>query len=891
MTSNKYSNLYQLAAKRVSDISKFILAIFLLIIFQNFAYAQNNSKFRSVSVPLAMYQDQPYKATVGFYNSGTTTWTAAGGYVASSINGYLWGTPNVPVPAGVTVPPGSWYLFEIPVVPQLLGTYPFTWQMRQGDNDWFGDLSQASEATAPVVVVTRKPLTTSNASFISHSIPSTMAAGQTYAVSVTMENTGPTAWSTSKYRVGLPNPAADTAWQSPKLYPSISVNPGEKYTFNFNLTAPSKLGGYILQWQMAQIGVAWFGEKSPNIPITISASLPNSASFVSQNMPSSMNTGQTYTASVTMKNTGTNTWTAAGLYRLGSQNPQDNTSWAGTNRVILNTSVAPGQQYTFTFPAKAPAVPGTHNFQWQMVQDGVEWFGEKSTNTAVSVAMPEPRNAAFVSQVVPSSMVAGQAYSASVTMKNTGADTWTEGSMYRLGSQIPNSASIWGADRAYLTKAVAPGEQYTFTFPIKAPPTAGSYNFQWRMLQENVVWFGDASTNTPVSVTASASNNAAFVSQSLPVSTMTAGQTYTVAVTMQNTGTTAWTATEAYKLGAQNPQDPINTRWNSTGRVPVGTSVALGQQYKFTFPVTAPTTPGTYNFQWKMLRENVEWFGALSSNVAIPVVAAGTNVETITFFHNDVSGSPMLATDSSGNLLWNESYLPYGERLNDNLDSNNRLWFTGKPYDNDSGLSYMGARYYNPVLGRFMGVDPKGFDTDNLHSFNRYAYANNNPYKYVDPDGRTALQAVIAAGAVFITAQAVHTYSTNPKAKAAAERIINWFGSLIYNESAEPPKADSDAKPSPGLKGDPYSPEEVDRRRSQNEEQYGKGVGEKASDLGYKNRVKDPPFNPHGQPVYTNGNDYITPDVDKHKGGEWKIFDRHGNRVGTFDGNLNPISK
>lgn len=179
----------------------------------------------------------------------------------------------------------------------------------------------------------------------------------------------------------------------------------------------------------------------------------------------------------------------------------------------------------------------------------------------------------------------------------------------------------------------------------------------------------------------------------------------------------------------------------------------------------------------------------------------------------------------------------------------------------------------------------------NNASFNRYAYANNNPYKYVDPDGRTALQAVIAAGAVFITAQAVHTYSTNPKAKAAAERIINWFGSLIYNESAEPPKADSDAKPSPGLKGDPYSPEEVDRRRSQNEEQYGKGVGEKASDLGYKNRVKDPPFNPHGQPVYTNGNDYITPDVDKHKGGEWKIFDRHGNRVGTFDGNLNPISK
>jgi hypothetical protein len=37
-----------------------------------------------------------------------------------------------------------------------------------------------------------------------------------------------------------------------------------------------------------------------------------------------------------------------------------------------------------------------------------------------------------------------------------------------------------------------------------------------------------------------------------------------------------------------------------------------------------------------------------------------------------------------------------------------------------------------------MGVDPVGFQEDNLHSFNRYAYANNNPYRYVDPDGRYA---------------------------------------------------------------------------------------------------------------------------------------------------------
>ena len=59
----------------------------------------------------------------------------------------------------------------------------------------------------------------------------------------------------------------------------------------------------------------------------------------------------------------------------------------------------------------------------------------------------------------------------------------------------------------------------------------------------------------------------------------------------------------------------------------------------------------------------------------------------------------------------------------------------------------------------------------------------------------------------------------------------------------------------------------------------------------YDRVVRDPPFNPHGQKVYTNGKDFITPDVDRHNGGVWKMFDRHGNRIGTFDADLNRIGK
>ena len=122
---------------------------------------------------------------------------------------------------------------------------------------------------------------------------------------------------------------------------------------------------------------------------------------------------------------------------------------------------------------------------------------------------------------------------------------------------------------------------------------------------------------------------------------------------------------------------------------------------------------------------------------AAPLLATA---QTVTYFHNDAAGTPLLATDAAGAVVWKETYQPYGGKLNNQpAASGNRIGFAGKPFDNASGLSYAGARYYDPVLGRFMGIDPAAVEPGSVHGFNRYAYANNNPHKYVDPDGRSPL--------------------------------------------------------------------------------------------------------------------------------------------------------
>lgn len=58
----------------------------------------------------------------------------------------------------------------------------------------------------------------------------------------------------------------------------------------------------------------------------------------------------------------------------------------------------------------------------------------------------------------------------------------------------------------------------------------------------------------------------------------------------------------------------------------------------------------------------------------------------------------------------------------------------------------MQQRYYDPVIGRFYSNDPVGFTTSNPMMFNRYAYANNNPYKYVNPDGQLGMLSTAFVG-------------------------------------------------------------------------------------------------------------------------------------------------
>lgn len=104
--------------------------------------------------------------------------------------------------------------------------------------------------------------------------------------------------------------------------------------------------------------------------------------------------------------------------------------------------------------------------------------------------------------------------------------------------------------------------------------------------------------------------------------------------------------------------------------------------------------------------------------------------------HSDHLGSASVSTDSIGNTVWRESYTPFGEVIQDHIENRGHAGFTGHIRDTATGLTYAHARYYNPVIGRFLANDPIGFAGGGPAYFNRYAYASNDPVNKWDADGR-----------------------------------------------------------------------------------------------------------------------------------------------------------
>jgi len=129
----------------------------------------------------------------------------------------------------------------------------------------------------------------------------------------------------------------------------------------------------------------------------------------------------------------------------------------------------------------------------------------------------------------------------------------------------------------------------------------------------------------------------------------------------------------------------------------------------------------------------------LPAVVADAIKLVSNDGEDLTYVHADHLGAPQKMTDKDRSVVWDASFLPFGEEesLIGSAANDNR--FPGQRLSSETGLHYNYFRDYDPTTGRYLQSDPIGL----AGGINTYRYVSGNPVNYVDPKGENAVKIIL----------------------------------------------------------------------------------------------------------------------------------------------------
>lgn len=199
---------------------------------------------------------------------------------------------------------------------------------------------------------------------------------------------------------------------------------------------------------------------------------------------------------------------------------------------------------------------------------------------------------------------------------------------------------------------------------------------------------------------------------------------------------------------------PATLGYNVWDELDIFTNTATGDIYTYEYDAeglrikkTAPggTTKYHYDLSGRVIAESNGSGSVTAQNIwGHKALARKIGADYYYYLYNG-HGDVVQIINEAGNIVNNYTYDEWGNIRSKTENISNPLKYAGEYYDDESGLYYLRARYYDPVIARFITKDSYEGDISNPLSINNYTYCHNNPIIYIDPTGHYIDYALEAA--------------------------------------------------------------------------------------------------------------------------------------------------
>ncbi|HET7701095.1 MAG TPA: SpoIID/LytB domain-containing protein [Candidatus Limnocylindria bacterium] len=473
--------------------------------------ATYTATYQVATPPTAVPAGGTAQVAVALTNTGNQTWNATGAnpvnltyhwYDAAGTAAVVWDGVRTPLGADVA-PRGQRTVTANVVAPSAPGTYVLRLALVKEGVAWF----------PPGPAMTVNALSAYVAQFTAPTLPAFIAGG-TYTVPVTVKNAGAAAWNASGANlIDLSYHWHDSAgrtvvWDGVRTLLPADVAPGASATVNARITAPLAAGAYTLTIDMVREGVGWFGLLG-STPYRVAAPVEAIRFAASYAIPASITAywAESKTVSVTVTNTGNQTWSGTGANPVNLAFHILDASgravvWDGT-RTPIGADIAPGQQRTLAVAFTAPTSSGTYTLVIDLVREGIGWFADGGSPPArITFSVTSGLNGGYGASTTPAQVTIGAVIDLSVTVVNYGPRTWPAGGpnpvrlSYHISGANTGTMYVWDGARGFLPTDVPPSSQVTVPIRVTVPSAVGDYIIAWDLVQEGVAWFSSVNVQT-----------------------------------------------------------------------------------------------------------------------------------------------------------------------------------------------------------------------------------------------------------------------------------------------------------------------------------------------------------------------------------------------------------